>query len=108
MNKPRFIYVLLRMALLMLVAFVLVLTLIRGAWVMPLIFSGIPLAGVLENILFKPIEGLLGSGQRLEAAMWLIIFASYLQWTLLGALLSYVWQIVRYRRFLATQSKETV
>ncbi|OYY72532.1 MAG: hypothetical protein B7Y40_10960, partial [Gammaproteobacteria bacterium 28-57-27] len=85
-----------------------VLTLIRGAWVMPLIFSGIPLAGLLENIIYTPIMGLLESRQRLEAAIWLMIFASYLQWTLLGTLLSYLWQIVRYRRFLATQPKETV
>lgn len=105
MNKPRFVDALLRMALLMLLAFVLVLTLLRGAWVIPLIFSGIPLAGVLDNIFFKPIVALLESRQRLEAAMWLMIFASYLQWTLLGALLSYLWQIVRYRRFVATQPK---
>ncbi len=108
MSKPRFVDALWRMALLMLVAFALVLVLIRGPLVMPLIFSGIPLASLLERVIYTPLMGLVESKHRLDVAMWLMIVAAYLQWTLLGTLLSYLWQVVRYRRFLATQSKETV
>ena len=105
MKTPRFWESLWHMALLMLLAFVLVLVLIRGPLLMPLIFSAMPLAAVLDSVIYKPLLGFIPSTHRLEAAMWMMIVAAYLQWTLLGALLSYLWQIVRYRRFVATQPK---
>jgi hypothetical protein len=98
MNKPRFVESLWHMALLMLLAFVLVLVLLRDSWAMPLIFSAMPLASVLERVIYLPLMGFIPSIHRLEAAMWLMVVAAYLQWTLLGALLAYLWGLLRYRR----------
>ncbi len=100
MNKPRFWESLWHMALLMLLAFVLVLLLIREPLVVPLIFSAMPLAAVLDNFIYKPLLGFIPSMHRLEAAMWLMIVAAYLQWTLLGAVLAYLLGLLRYRRAL--------
>lgn len=104
MNKPRFWESLWHMALLMLLAFVLVLVFVRGPWVMPLIFSAMPLASVLDSVIYKPLMGFIPSIHRLEAAMLLMLVASYLQWTTLGALLAYLWNLLLYRRALR-QSK---
>ena len=48
MTKPRFADALWRMALLMLGVYVAVLLMLRGPLLMPLIFSGIPTATLLE------------------------------------------------------------
>jgi len=98
MNKPRFWEALWRMALLMLGLYGAVLVLLRGPLVMPLIFSGIPTASLIEPLLTKPLLGWVSSQYRLEVAMWMMIVASYLQWTFVAALLSYLWQVFWYRR----------
>lgn len=98
MTKPRFWDALWRMALLMLGLYVVVLVFIRGPLVMPLIFSGIPTASLLEPILSKPLQDWVSSQHRLEVAMWMMILSSYLQWTFLAALLSHLWQVFLYRR----------
>lgn len=88
------------MALLMLLVFVLVLLLIRGSMFITLVFSAMPLAAVLDSVIYKPLLGFIPSMHRLEAAMWLMIVAAYLQWTLLGAVLAYLVGLLRYRRAL--------
>jgi uncharacterized SAM-binding protein YcdF (DUF218 family) len=98
MTKPRFWEALWRMALLMLGLYVAVLLFVRGPLVMPLIFSGLPTAALLEPLLAKPLLGWVSSQHRLEVAIWMMIVASYLQWTFLAAFLSYLWQIFWYRR----------
>ncbi len=105
MQKPRFLDALWRMAWLMLAAFALVL-LIRGPLLQPLIFSAMPLAALLDDVLNKPLMGMLGSRHRLDAAIWLMIGAAYLQWTLLGAMLAHFWRTWRYRHFMAKQAAE--
>jgi len=105
MTKPKFWDALWRMALLMLGLYVAVLVFIRGPLVMPLIFSGIPLASLLEPLLSKLLMAWVSSQHRLEVAMWMMIVASYLQWTFVAASLSYLWQVFLYRRFMANRSK---
>jgi len=98
MNRPRFLSSLLRMAVLMLLAFILVLALLRGKTAMLLIFSAMPLATLLESVFIEPLMAWLDAHYRLDVAMGLMIVAAYLQWTLLGALLAHLWQVFRYRR----------
>ena len=98
MTKPRFADALWRMALLMLGVYVAVLLMLRGPLLMPLIFSGIPTATLLEQVVSKVFLSWISSQYRLEAAIWMMIVASYLQWTFLAALLSYLWQVFQYRR----------
>ena len=104
MNPPRFWSVLWPTALWMLLAFVLILLIVRGRTAMVLMFSSMPLIGLLETLLFRPLLNWIASPLRLQAALWLMIVVSYLQWTLLAAGLAYVWRYWHYRR--AFQGKE--
>ncbi|HES75567.1 MAG TPA: hypothetical protein ENO09_01015 [bacterium] len=101
MNPPRFWSVLWPTALWMLLAFVLILLMVRGRTATVLIFSSMPLIGLLEAVLFRPLFNLIASPLRLQAAMWLMIVVSYLQWTALASGLAYVWRVWNYRRALA-------
>jgi hypothetical protein len=94
------------MAVLMLLAFVLVLVFVRDPFAMPMIFSGMPLARLLDKLIYAPLAGMVASPNRLEAAIWVIIVAAWLQWTLLGALLAYLWNSLRYRRSLPNSTHE--
>ncbi len=105
MNKPRFWAALWRMAWLMLGLYGSVLVLLRDPLVMPLIFSGMTTVSLLEPLLSKALMAWVSSQHRLEVAMWMMIVASYLQWTFLAAFLSYLWQVFQYRRFMTNRSK---
>ena len=98
MKPPRFWLECLRMGVLMLLVFIMVLLLVRGKMALVLMFSAMPLASLLEAWVYRPLLAFVGSAQRLEAALWLMIVLAYVQWTLLGALLAYAWETWRYRR----------
>lgn len=79
-------------ALWMALAFVLILLLVRGKTATVLMFSSLPLMGLLEPVL-KPLVNLFPSAQRLEITLWLMISVSYMQWTLFTTGLAYAWRL---------------
>ncbi len=103
MKKPRFWIILLRMALLMAVAFVVVMVVVRGKTAMLLMFSGMHLTALLEDWMYRPLMAWVSSERRLESALWLMLLVSYVQWTLLASVLAYAWQRWRYQRTIAKE-----
>ena len=101
MKPPRFWSVLWPSALWMMLAFVLILLIVRGRTATVLIFSSMPLIGLFDAVLFKPFIHSIASPLRLQAALWTMIVMSYLQWTLLTSGLAYAWRVWSYRRALA-------